>query len=446
MGKTITNEEINEILLSYGYIQIGQYDGARNPIKCQDLDGYIVYPVLYRLYKNKKPLRFHRSNPNTIENIKHYIKINNTDVELCSSEFIESKEKLLFRCACGNLFKTSWSNFTNKGKYRCNDCSLYGSNYVPFEKVVHLLKNKGLCPLFNESEYVGVRNTKLPITSSIGYKAPFASEYLYRDNIEPAWFHASNPYTIENINTYLFNETNGEYECVSDAYLGNKEPITILHKKCNRTFDSKWINIYRKPSANEPNRHGTRCPFCTGLRIQSLHAVVLKQLFLRLREGTVIEDQSCRNPSTNCIMPTDIVNHKEKIAIEIQSWFHDFYDKKIRDEIKKQYWEDLGYIVYTPDIRHYTVLGMVQIFFPDLDKIPDWVQYDFENKLDIDVAQELLNNGLLVTEVAQEMGVSAHRIYDAIYSKRLQYPDNYKNKKLIKQKHINQQVTVQTAG
>lgn len=313
-----------------------------------------------------------------------------------------------------------------------------GGSYVPFEKVKSLLENKKLYLLFDESEYVGVKDTKYPIMNSIGYKAPFSSEYLYRENVEPAWFHTSNPYTIENINLYLSNETNGEYECVSDVYVGNKEPLIILHKKCNKTFESKWINLYRKPSEKEPNRHGTRCPYCTGLRSQSLHAVVLKQLFLQLREGTVVEDPSCRNPITNCIMPTDIVNHKEKIAIEIQSWFHDFDDRKIKDKIKQEYWESLGYAVYTPDIRNYTVLEMAQIFFPELSEIPDWVQYDFESKLNVDVAQELLNNGFLVTEVALEMGIPPHRIYDAIYHKRLQYPDNYKNKKLIKTEYINQ--------
>ena len=446
MSKERTNDEVREILASYGYIQIMSYTGARNPIKCKDLDGYVVYPVLYRLYDEKRPRRFHISNPDTIENIKHYIKINNINVELCSDKFNRTTEKLLFRCACGNLYETSWSNFMSNDKNCCNDCSTYGNNYTQFEYIVKSLAEKDLRPLFSEDEYIGIKNTTLPIRNSIGYKAPFASEYCYREFIEPAWFHVSNPYTIENINLYLLNETNGEYECISNEYIGNKEPLIILHKKCNKTFEAKWINLYRKPSDKEPNRHGTRCPHCTGLRSQSLHTVVLKQLFLKLRDGTVVEDQSCRNPLTNCIMPTDIVNHKEKIAIEIQSWFHDSEDRKIKDKIKKEYWEKRGYTVYTPDIRHYTVLGMAQIFFPKLDKIPNWVQYDFESKLNVDVAQELLNNGLLVSDVALEMGVASHRIYDAIYNKRLLYPENYKNKNLIKQKHINQQVTVQTAG
>ena len=47
MGKKRTNDEVKDILRSFGYIQIGQYNGAREPIKCLDADGYIVYPVLY---------------------------------------------------------------------------------------------------------------------------------------------------------------------------------------------------------------------------------------------------------------------------------------------------------------------------------------------------------------------------------------------------------------
>lgn len=446
MGKKRTNNEVKDILRSFGYIQIGQYNGAREPIKCLDADGYIVYPVLYRLYDGKAPLRFHKSNPATIENINHYIAINHINTKLRSSEFIDATSKLWFECACGDLYQTSWSNFVSKNKHCCNNCSSYGGNYVPFKKIVRLLSDKNLKPLFSEDEYIGMRNTKLPISNLIGYKAPFLSEYCYRADIEPGWFHVSNPYTIENINLYLFNETDGEYECISSVYTGNKDPLTILHHKCNRTFEAKWINLYRKPSEKEPNRHGTRCPYCTGLRSQSLHAVVLKQLFLKLKDSTVIEDRSCINPLTNCIMPTDIVNHKEKIVVEIQSWFHDFDDRKEKDKIKKDFWESRGYIVYTPDIRDYTVLEMAQIFFPDLKGIPDWIRYDFENKLNVDVAQELLDNGLLVTDVALEMGVSPHRIYDAIYSKRLRYPDNYKNKNLIQTKYINQQVTVQTAG
>lgn len=433
MSKNKTNEEVRKILLSYGYIQIGKYENARKSIKCEDSDGYIVYPVLYRLYDGKIPFRFHHSNPSTIENIKHYIDMNCINVELCSKEFINSKSKLCFRCACGKLYETTWDKFAYKKKHCCNECSSYGNGYMPFENILESLSNKNLIPLFSKNEYVGVHDTKLPIMNSIGYKALFSQDYYYQDVIEPEWFHPSNPYSIDNINIYLSNTTNGEYSCISKIYYGNRKSITILHNKCGHTFETKWANLYRKPSENEPNRHGTQCPYCTGLRNQSLHAVVLKQMFEKLKPGTVIEDQSCRNPLTNCILPTDIVNHNEKIVVEVQSWWHDREYQKIKDKIKKDYWENRGYTVYTPDIRDYSVVDMIKLFFPDVSTIPDWVDYKFYNKLNVDLAQDLLNTGLTVSEVANEMGVSTHRIYDAIYSHKLFYPSSYPNKTLTRQ-------------
>lgn len=437
MPKRKTDEEVSNILLSYGYKKVGLYDISTSPIKCLDNDGYIVYPSLSGLAHGKIPSRFHKANPDTIENIRHYIDINHIDVKLCSNNFINSHSKLLFQCKCGNLYETSWSNFSFKNKHCCNECIDHSDIRVPFDSIQKTLSNNGLTLLFSEDEYIGISNTKLPIMNAIGYKALFSETYYYREHTESEWFHPSNPYTIDNINTYLTNTTNGEYLCVSDVYYGNKEPIIILHNECGHTFEAKWINLYRKPSENEPNRHGTQCPYCTGLRNQSLHAVVLKQMFKKLKPGTIIEDQSCRNPLTNCILPTDIVNHNEKIVIEIQSWWHDREYQQVKDKIKKDYWENKGYTVYTPDIRDYSVIDMVKLFFPNISKIPEWIDYRFCNKLNIDMAQDLLNSGLIVTKVAKKMGVSSHRIYDAIYSHKLFYPSNYPNKTLTRQNDYN---------
>jgi hypothetical protein len=446
MSKRKTDEEVQNVLFSYGYYKIEKYINNNTPIKCLDKEGYIVYPTLQHLKDGKIPCRFHKSNPHTIHNIKKYIEFNNINVKLLSEQFINSHSKLLFVCACGELYETSWSNFMFKQKYCCNKCGQASPNKIPFDDVVKVLSNKNITLLFSEEEYNGICNTKLPIRNHLGYKALFSPEYYENLNKEPAWFHTSNPYTIENINLYLSANMDDEYICVSEKYLGNKKPLSILHTKCNHIFEAKWINLNRKESESDPNRHGTQCPHCTGLRYQSLHAVVLKQMFEKLRPGTVVEDPSCRNPLTGCILPTDIVNHTEKIAIEIQSWWHDRDEQKIKDKIKKEYWEQRGYTVYTPDIRQYKVIDMIRLFFPDCSEVPEWVNYDFYNKLNIDIAQSLLNCGLLVSEVAAQMDVSSHRIYDAIYNKRLFYPKNYPNKHLLKTRNYNQQITVQTAG
>lgn len=442
------NDDLITLFIEHGYTPLEKFIDKKNKNKCLDNDGYIVYTSVRNIKENKIPHKFNADNPDVINNIKHYIYINDINVELISDTFVNAKSNLKFKCKCGRYFWASWSNFYSKNKHQCNICSCgYDNKILPYDVVVEKLKNNNLYPLFTEDEYLGVCSTNAPVQNDFGYKAQFKSWFIEREQYNPAWFHKSNPYTIENINLFLKYDTDDEYKCISPKYYGKNSDLTILHKTCGNTFNSKWENLYRKKSVSEPNRHGTRCPYCTGLRYQSLHAVVLKQLFLKLKDGTIIEDPSCRNPTTNCILPTDIVNHKEKIAIEIQSWFHDKEEQKIKDKIKKEFWEKHGYQVYTPDIRCYSVLEMAQLFFPEMTEIPKWVKYNFDSKLNLDVAQDLLNSGLLVSDVALEMGVSTHRIYDNIYHKKLTYPINYPNRDLIKSEYIiNQQVTVQTAG
>ena len=101
-------------------------------------------------------------------------------------------------------------------------------------------------------------------------------------------------------------------------------------------------------------------------------------------------------------MPTDIVNHRLKIAIEIQSEWHDNEYSKTKDAIKRRFWIDKGYSFYDPDIRDYSVLEMCQLFFK-IDQIPDWINFEYSNKLNIKIAQEFLNKGLSVIDVANEM-------------------------------------------
>jgi len=61
---------------------------------------------------------------------------------------------------------------------------------------------------------------------------------------------------------------------------------------------------------------GIVCSNCDE-RTESLHALVLKQLFVHYYPDTEIEEKSCINPETGRIMATDIVNYRLKIAIEI---------------------------------------------------------------------------------------------------------------------------------
>lgn len=117
---------------------------------------------------------------------------------------------------------------------------------------------------------------------------------------------------------------------------------------------------------------------------ESAHATALKQVWMHEEPDTICEEQSCINPATGHIMPTDIVNHRLKIAIEVQSAFHDVEEQKIKDGEKKKFWINSGYDFYALDHRDYTIIDMIQIFFPYINDIPEYV--DFKKKF-IEIVQ-----------------------------------------------------------
>ena len=243
-----------------------------------------------------------------------------------------------------------------------------------------------------------------------------------------AFVHVGNPYSIDNINNYLKINTNGEYTCISEKYINKNALLNFRHNKCGRIFQQTWNNISKKRNQNNigSNKTGVRCPFCDNLQLESTHALILKQVWLHEKNETIVEDKSCINPNTNHPLPTDIVNHKDKIAIEVQSWFHDFEDQKIKDKIKSDYWISKGYKFYAIDQRNYTVLEMIQIFFPYIKEIPNYIDFEYSNKLNDVYIQNLLNEGNTVTEIANKINCKSHTIYDAIRYGRISYPLDYK--------------------
>ena len=237
----------------------------------------------------------------------------------------------------------------------------------------------------------------------------------------------SNPYTIYNINIYLEKYTNGKYECISDSYTGSRSNLKFVHKTCGTIFENKWTNVHKERYLNKlcENKTGAMCPFCEASQLESMHALILKQVWIHEHSDTIVEDRSCINPNTNCSLPTDIVNHRLKIAIEIQSWFHDFDDQKEKDKIKKDYWINAGYNFYAIDHRDYSVLEMIQLFFPKYNCIPNYINFEYSNKVNYIKAQKLLDSGLKVSDVAKQIGCSKHQIYDAIQHGNVCYPENY---------------------
>lgn len=297
---------------------------------------------------------------------------------------------------------------------------------ITFEEIKNILLERGYT--YVSGEYHGIES-KLTCVNKEGYLVLCVVQSMLYRNCNPKPFCSTNPYSIDNVKKYVTEHTNGEYECISNKYINKKEPLLFRHHKCGRIFESNWNNINKTRYKNDivNNKTGLFCPFCDVKQLESTHALVLKQVWLHEEMDTIVEDKSCINPDTNHSLPTDIVNHRLKIAIEVQSWFHDFEDQKQKDEIKKSFWINKGYKFYDVDQRDYTVLEMIQLFFPKINNIPDYIDFGYSNKFDDILAQKLLNETLSVSKVAEVMKCDPHKIYDAIYNNRISYPDNYKN-------------------
>ena len=117
------------------------------------------------------------------------------------------------------------------------------------------------------------------------------------------------------------------------------------------------------------------------------------------------------------------------------------------DRMKKDFWISKGYDFYALDIRDYSILEMCQLFF-NIKSLPDWINYEYSNKLNLKIVQELLNKGLSVIEVAEKLNINKHRIYDALHYNKLYYPKDYKYINLIKRKYIHNEsrVSSETTG
>ncbi len=120
---TRTRNEIEEIVINYGYTLIDEYmDKNWRKIIIHDDDGY-KYDVQLGKIKHYVPRKFDISNPYTLSNISLWLQLNNKNFELSeNNNYIGRRNKLEFYCLnCKNYFYDCWSNISKIGK--CSICT-----------------------------------------------------------------------------------------------------------------------------------------------------------------------------------------------------------------------------------------------------------------------------------------------------------------------------------
>ena len=119
-----TYELVYKFLKNLGYELISkQYLNCKDKLVFIDNDGYYYISTLSDIKQGYVPNKFYVSNPYTIQNIKHWCKLNNKPFELISVQYAGSHYLLKWKClkpTCKENFLSCWCNIvSNKG---CGFC------------------------------------------------------------------------------------------------------------------------------------------------------------------------------------------------------------------------------------------------------------------------------------------------------------------------------------
>ena len=130
-------EYYEKVLSEKGYSFIEGLQQGYRKIYIQDAKGYKYITSLPNLQANTTPIKFHKLNPYTIENMKLYLKENGIPVILLEDDskqgFSTRDEYLSFSCMeCGREYKATWGQVISTQRYRCEYCSKVQSKYECF--------------------------------------------------------------------------------------------------------------------------------------------------------------------------------------------------------------------------------------------------------------------------------------------------------------------------
>lgn len=180
-----------------------------------------------------------------------------------------------------------------------------------------------------------------------------------------------------------------------------------------------------KASIESINKKGTWCPICATFLKESKMAVVLKQVIKHEFPDTIWEYDIGFRGEKGGISRYDIYIPELNLLIECQSEYH---DTKTEFDLKKQLYAQLkGFDFISIDNRQGTPLDIIKIFFPYIQKIPNYVGMLENTKINWDLkkAQELISNSdKTISEVAKELKINIGSLYNKIYKNELKVPKN----------------------
>lgn len=268
--------------------------------------------------------------------MRTFLKNNNSDTELLSTEFISNETPMLFKCSCGNTFARAWGNMSTQLQFDCPDCALdrrVSKRRNEFEDIVHVFAEHGLKLLSDEYEN---NMTVMDCETSDGYRVCISLNNLMRGK-SPTIFSAElNPKHFEyNMRKYIAdNEVQCEYIGLIDKH-GSK-----IECRCD------CGDVFSTTSLLVRNGQQVRCQKCS----QKQSSYEQKTEGWLIENGVEFYKQYKFNDCRDCrALPFDFYIPSKNIVIEVDGEQHYkersryYSDVSIRhDSIKDEYCKSNG--------------------------------------------------------------------------------------------------------
>lgn len=176
---------------------------------------------------------------NTIDDIKNYLKANHIDCTLLSTEYHGNREKLLWKCACGNTFEQSLATMYHSN-HMCSECTKnhrIDAQTYSIEDIKKMIADK---PYTMIDETFTMLSNGFDALTPEGYTVRITRNAILK-NQQPEIFHVDNPHTISNIKHYLHLH-NIATTLLSNSYRGNAQPLE-WKCACGKIFKRAWNNF-----------------------------------------------------------------------------------------------------------------------------------------------------------------------------------------------------------
>jgi hypothetical protein len=170
----------------------------------------------------------------TIDEVKNFVKTE-SDCLLLSDEYFGEKNKMRFKCKCGNEFITTYGDFKYSNKRQCNDCSWEinaSKDRLSYEYVEQQIEKYGYKLISDEYKNAF---KKLTIMCDKGHV--FDIDYNgFQQGARCSECNGIHRYrTPESYRLEIKELYGDEYEVIG-TYINNSTNIDVKHKNCGNTW------------------------------------------------------------------------------------------------------------------------------------------------------------------------------------------------------------------